>query len=194
MRNTTKENLKTLASLISEEYQVEKLVNSNLFLPVAFDTAEESGVELSRMIISRYESDLKNMCRSLNEKSKKAEEVKVEEPTEVEGFIFEEPEIKMKTVRGTIILYSDGTYELKKASKEAVVNPKVKIPNYSFFVEGEDGLIITKNTYKGYTIDEVDRVAGFPAKKGWAKYMLDNDFDLTDDDREVFMKIRRGEL
>jgi hypothetical protein len=24
--------------------------------------------------------------------------------------------------------------------------------------------------------------------------MLDNDFDLTDDDREVFLKIRRGEL
>jgi hypothetical protein len=95
----------------------------------------------------------------------------------------------------TINYYDDGTYEKVKPQsfKEDVVLGKV--PEYSMFAEGEDGLIVLKGTYKGKTLDEINIVAGFDtAKRGWAKYMLQQDKNLTDDDRDVFTKIMAGYL
>lgn len=179
MRSSTKQHLKTLAELIAEEYLLPQTINSNEFLEIAYHVAEENHIGLSEQLINKYEADLKFMCSSLNEE---------------DIFEEEEPKIEMKTVKGTIILYSDMTYEFVKPERNEVINPKVKIKDYSFFIEGEDGLIITKGTYKGHLIEEVDLIANFPAKKGWAKYMLRTDKDLTEDDREVFQKIILGQI
>lgn len=177
MRNSTKESLKLLAESISEEYKIPQLLNSNEFLEVACLVADEIGLNLGRQTISRYEAQLRNMF--LYKDLPKAAHV-VEEP------------VKEKELKLTIHLYNDGSYEFIKPE---VAKPSIRIPEYSMFVEGEDGLTIIKGKYVGRTIEEIDGVAGFGgAAAGWAKWCLKSDKDLTDDDRNVFHKIIAGQI
>lgn len=177
MRDSTKQNLKTLANAISDEYLIPQVLNSNEFVEIACCLAEDMGMSLSRQSIIRYESDLKLMChyRKGEHYQDLEEDIKIveEKPT--------------KELKLTINLYKDGSYEFIKPEVKPL---GIRIPDYSMFAEGEDGLIILKGTYKGKTIEEIDGVAGFEgASVGWAKWCLKADKDLTEDDRNVFNKI-----
>ena len=185
MREKTRGELVTLANKLVEEFDLDKIIGSNEFLEAALDLAEENDIEVGRPTLIRYESELKNICRS----------IEGEKFTEDKFDQFLEQYVEERKLIMTINYYDDGTYEKVKPQsfKEDVVLGKV--PEYSMFAEGEDGLIVLKGTYKGKTLDEINIVAGFDtAKRGWAKYMLQQDKNLTDDDRDVFTKIMAGYL
>lgn len=178
MRMSTRNDLLFLAKKMVEEFDVEKVIGSNDFMLIALDVAEESGIPLSKQTLSKYESELKRICKSMMLDTK-------------HEFIEELPERKLKM---TIHYYDDGSYEVVKPEKRSEVVER-PIPNWTMFAEGEDGLIILKGTYKGKTIDEIDQIAGFEgASKGWSKWCLKNDKDLTEDDRFIFNKIIDGTL
>ena len=63
------------------------------------------------------------------------------------------------------------------------------------FAEGEDGYIILKGKYVGKLIHQINEEAGFDtAAAGWAKYMLEKDKNLTDDDRSVLNRMVKNQI
>lgn len=197
MRHKTKSELAQLADLMVDKFDLDKIIGSNEFLEQAIFLANQNYIALNRQTLVKYESDLKEMCKV---RSFDKIELRPEIPFNDNNFdkFLEhleqyEPEPKRKLVM-TINYYDDGTYEKVKPQQKREVE-KLRIPEYSMFAEGEDGLIVLKGTYKGKTLDEINIVAGFDtAKKGWARYMLQQDKNLTDDDRDVFNKIMLGVL
>lgn len=194
MRCKTKRELAMLADILVDKYDIEKAMNSNEFLEYALHEATENYIALNRQTLVKYEGDLKEMCKARNFDKI---ELKPDIPFNDEHFdkFLEqyEPEPKRKLVM-TINYYDDGTYEKVKPQSE-IKRPEVRIPEYTMFAEGEDGYVVLKGTYKGKTLDEINIVAGFDtAKRGWARYMLQQDKNLTDDDRDIFNKIMLGSL
>jgi hypothetical protein len=190
MREKTRSELVTLANKLVEEFDLNKIIGSNEFLEAALDLAEENDIEVGRPTLIRYESELKRICKGIE-----GEKFIEDKFTEDKFDQFLEQYVEERKLIMTINYYDDGTYEKVKPQsfKEDVVLGKV--PEYSMFAEGEDGLIVLKGTYKGKTLDEINVTAGFDtAKRGWAKYMLQQDKNLTEDDREVFNKIILGLL
>lgn len=184
MREKTRTELASLADKIVEEFDLDKIIGSNEFLEAALDLAEENDIEVGRQTLLKYETDLKLMCKV------KADDAKFTED-KFDQFLETYPEGKKLIM--TINFYDDGSYE--KVKPEGVVKSTIKIPEWTMFAEGEDGLLILKGRYAGKYITDINEVAGFgTAKVGWAKWCLSNDKNLTEDDREVFNKIILGYL
>jgi hypothetical protein len=194
MRHKTKSELAQLADLMVDKFDLDKIIGSNEFLEQAIFLANQNYIALNRQTLVRYESDLKEMCKvRCFDKIELRPEIPFNDEHFDEFLEQYEPEPKRKLVM-TINYYDDGTYEKVKPEQKREVH-KLRIPEYTMFAEGEDGLIVLKGTYKGKTLDEINIVAGFDtAKKGWARYMLQQDKNLTDDDRDIFNKIMLGGL
>lgn len=202
MRKTTKDRLYDLARIIASDYNVKDLVGSNEFTEIAFHENEENDVELSRELITKYEAELKRITlRIENDIIEQLEE----EPLDafIDNFAKEQQEVEdisylftqeQKTLIGVINFYSDGTFEKITPKKEKPINP-VRVPEYTMFAEGEDGYIILKGKYVGKLIHQINEEAGFDtAAAGWAKYMLEKDKNLTDDDRSVLNRMVKNQL
>lgn len=182
MRSKTRDELLYLAKKMSDEFEIEKAINSNEFLEWAIDLSEEIGLEIGRQTLVKYEAELKRLCKSI-EDDKAIEMKKVIETIEVA----EKPRLKM-----SIHFYEDGTFKVEKFKKE---EEQLRFPEYTMFAQAEDGYLILKGKYKGRYIDEINELAGFGgAKQGWARWCLQNDNNLTDDDRELFNKILSNKL
>ena len=96
-----------------------------------------------------------------------------------------------------VITYSNGEKETKIISgatwADDIFNtPKIRIPNYSFFCEVEDGLMYIKGVNKEMMVGTVDDIRWPKAEKQYAMYLLKNDNDLTEDDKSVLNKIIQG--
>jgi hypothetical protein len=99
-----------------------------------------------------------------------------------------------KRLVAVIHFYSDGTFEKITPLKEKTTYD-VRIPDYTMFAEGEDGYIILKGKYAGKLIHQINEEAGFDtAAAGWAKYMLEKDKNLTDDDRSVLNRMVKNQI
>lgn len=180
MRMSTRNDLLFLSKKMVDTFHLEKVLGTNEFLPMALDLSEELGIPLTKQTLTKYESELKRICKSM---------MTTEETIEEEAIT--EWQTPKKEIKALITLYKDGTYNIEKPKEET----QIKIPEYTMFAEGEDGLIVLKGTYKGKLVEEIDQIAGWTGcAKGWAKYMLQNDKDLTEDDRGVFNKILLGLL
>jgi hypothetical protein len=190
MRPKTKEELKKLANIMVDKYQIANIKGTNEFLEIAVHEAEENDLEINWQTVKLQGEFLEKACQYLEKQ--KAPKVKEEVWPDM-------PEIKNKFVVMATLHFNDGTtqdlyYPPQMDFKAEYVESVQKVPEYSMFVLGEDGLIVTKGSYKGKTIDEIDEVNFKGAKRGWAKWCLSNDKDLTDDDREVFNKILQNQL
>jgi hypothetical protein len=184
MRQTTKEGLKQLAKKLSEEFDVEKAINSNEFLELAFDLADISEISLSEELIEKYEGELKRMCSSYI----------------VEKSFTPEPQKPERKLIRTVNYYSDGTYVevIDKVSEPAPKN----VPNWTWFVEGEDGIIYVKGKFKGqlagcggyFVNDRGYKTSEYKYALHWIDASQQGGTDLTEDDLNVFTKIVSGTI
>ena len=191
MRPKTKDELKKLAKIMVDKYHIAKIKGTNEFLEIAVHEADTNDLDINWQTVKLQGEFLEKACQYL-EKEKVQSEEKLETFTEMTP-------IANKFVVMATLHFNDGTtqdlyYPPQMDFKAEYVESVQKVPEYSMFVLGEDGLIVTKGSYKGKTIDEIDEVNFKGAKRGWAKWCLTNDKDLTDDDREVFNKILQNQL
>lgn len=207
MREKTKVELAKLAEILISKYQIDKIKGTNEFLECALIEARRGLIELDNQSIKRYEKDLQDKCVALqghvdwmcNEslmrtERKEKELFELEEELDDEfynyiGDVVDDMAIIQRAIDIMSRFHKDGTssefFDTFGSVKPQVYN----IPDYSMFVEGEDGLMVIKGSYKGKTLDQIDEVNFKGAKRGWAKWCLDNDKNLTEDDRGIFSKI-----
>lgn len=180
----TRNDLLLLAKKMVDEFHLELVIGTNEFIPFAWDLVEQHGIPLSKQSLVKYESELKRLCQSMTK------EVVSDgfNDDNLEKFIEEHRE--KRNLKFTVYFYDDGTYEVQKPQRS-----EVKIPEYSMFAEGEDGYIVLKGTNRGKLVHQIDELAGWVGcAKGWAKWCLSNDKNLTDGDRLVFQKIIDGKI
>lgn len=181
MRETTKQELRKLAGILVKTKDFASIKGTSEFIEAAVEIQRTAKINVDKQTVKKQQKFIEDMCNvmSREKEPKKA----VEEMT------------SLRTITKVVVHYSDGTIE--EVSTEIVSKqPEViqRVPEYTMFVEGEDGLMVIKGTYKGKTIDEIDAANFIGAKKGWAKWCLSNDKNLSDDDRGVFTKIMNGYL
>lgn len=190
MRQKTRDELIHLAERLSDEYHIEKVIGSNEFLEIALDVVEEEGIPLSAELLKKYEGELKRLCSSFMKESKTF--IKdINEVYTVDNLV--EKKLKM-----TIHYYDDGTYEVVKHNSQKEV--EAKIPHWTWFVQGEDGILYIKGQFKGQLAGcggYFTNSAGYKTSEyKYAKHFLDASksglTDLTEDDLEVFQKIVDG--
>jgi len=195
MRQKTRIELTKLAEVIVDKFHIDKILGSNEFLEIALDEAEKEDIEVNWQTIKSNEEWLKNKCVVLNKEGGFTDEG-------LDKFIEEiyekEPKRELKT---TIHLYSDGTFEVVKHKKEEVVDLS-KVPQYTMFIESEDGYLVTRGAYKGKYVHDIDKDSWVGCAAGWAnKILIDNERlgltrpgALTDDDKVVLEKVKTNKI
>lgn len=193
MRQKTKEELTKLAEILVTKYRNERISNTGQLMRSALSEARRHSIELDRKSITKYAKWLEEEINAVLESEWEAAfEEKTHENLDNDslydcwGVAVDDIEILDRAIG---IMQQ---FIFKKTSEHITEGPH--IPEYTMFVEGEDGLIVIKGTYKGKTIDEIDVVNFTGAKRGWAKWCLEKDTNLSDDDRAVFTKILEGKL
>lgn len=183
MRETTKGELRRLAGILVKTKDFASIKGTSEFIEAAVEIQRTAKINVDKQTVKKQQKFIEDMC---NVMSRENEPKKVEEIT------------SNRTITKVVVYYSDGTIQDITSFGTEIVSkqPQViqRIPEYTMFVEGEDGLMVIKGTYKGKTIDEIDAANFLGAKKGWAKWCLSNDKNLSDDDRSVFTKIMNGYL
>jgi hypothetical protein len=195
-RDKTKDELSKLAEIMVSKYQIDTILGTGDFLETALSEARRSNIQVSGQSIKKYEKDIAMKCKSLqahvdymSEQSVEEEESNFGDDNDLYtyyGDVAEDSFIVQKAME-IMSLYLKGNQTTNFTTTQY-------IPDYSMFVEGEDGLVVIKGSYKGKTLDEIDGVNFKGAKIGWAKWCLLNDKNLTDDDRNVFNKIMMNQL
>jgi hypothetical protein len=195
-RDKTKDELSKLAEIMVSKYQIDTILGTGDFLETALSEARRSNIQVSGQSIKKYEKDIAMKCRSLQAHVDYMSEQSVEEEESHFG-----DDNDLYTYYGDV---AEDSFIVQKAME--IMSRYLKgnqttnftttqyIPDYSMFVEGEDGLVVIKGSYKGKTLDEIDGVNFKGAKIGWAKWCLLNDKNLTDDDRNVFNKIMMNQM
>jgi hypothetical protein len=216
MRNKTKDELSKLAEIMVSKYQIDTILGTGDFLETALSEARRSKIEVDNQSIKRYEKELAMKCKALNEHIEySVEQQRIKEIRKsglLDDLLIEiNEELDLELDDNFYNVYGDAVDDMsiiKRASEimnrfltKDVTNEFFDgisgyqyVPNYSMFVEGEDGLMVIKGSYKGKNLDEIDEVNFKGAKRGWAKWCLDNDKNLTDDDRNVFTKILLNQM
>ncbi len=196
MRQKTKEELTRLAEILISKYQIEKIKGTNEFLECALVEARRGDIALDNQSVKKHEQWIESKCIALQGHVDYMSEQSVEEEESNFG-----DDNDLYTYYGDV---AEDSFIVQKAME--IMSRYLKgnqttnftttqyIPDYSMFVEGEDGLVVIKGSYKGKTLDEIDGVNFKGAKIGWAKWCLLNDKNLTDDDRNVFNKIMMNQL
>jgi roadblock/LC7 domain-containing protein len=194
-RDKTKDELSKLAEIMVSKYQIDTILGTGDFLETALSEARRSNIQVSGQSIKKYEKDIAMKCKSLQGHVDYMSEQSVEEESNFGddndlytyyGDVAEDSFIVQKAME-IMSRYLKGNQTTNFTTTQY-------IPDYSMFVEGEDGLVVIKGSYKGKTLDEIDGVNFKGAKIGWAKWCLLNDKNLTDDDRNVFNKIMMNQL
>ena len=195
-RDKTKDELSKLAEIMVSKYQIDTILGTGDFLETALSEARRSNIQVSGQSIKKYEKDIAMKCKSLqahvdymSEQSVEEEESNFGDDNDLYtyyGDVAEDSFIVQKAME-IMSLYLKGNQTTNFTTTQY-------IPDYSMFVEGEDGLVVIKGSYKGKTLDEIDGVNFKGAKIGWAKWCLLNDKNLTDDDRNVFNKIMMNQM
>lgn len=190
MRPKTKQELAKLADIMVSKYDISKIKGTNEFLEVAVHEADTNDLDVNWQTVKLQGEWLEKKCTVLDKESK--------------SFTKEEvwPEmtpIKNKFVVMVTLHYNDGTTQEMHSMPQLDFQPEYeepaqRIPEYSMFVEGEDGLIILKGTNKGKLVHQLDEINWRGYSRSWATYMLKEDKNLTDDDREIFNKMILGQV
>lgn len=196
MRFKTKLNLQKLANAICENYEVHKIINSNEFLEIALEEANELNIDLNEQTITKYEKELKIMSKCVDDGKSSSSEQPIE-------YNAEKPIFTKKLVM-TINYYDDGSYEKIKpvTTIDSSENPKWRVPNWSWFVEGPDGLVYVKGEFKGqlagcggHFINRAGyKISEYQYSLYWIDLTSKGASDLNEDDIEVFKKIRDGRI
>lgn len=181
MRVKTKQELRRLAGILVKTRDFNEIKGTSEFMEAAVQIQREHKIEVDKQTVKKQQKFIEDMCNVIsreNEPKKVVEEM-----------------TSLRTITKVVVHYSDGTTE-EVCTEIVSKQPEViqRVPEYTMFVEGEDGLMVIKGTYKGKTIDEIDVENFSGCKKGWAKWCLSNDKNLSDDDRSVFTKIMNGYL
>ena len=203
MREKTKVELTKLAEILISKYRINEIINSNELLEVAKVEARLNKIEVDRQSITIHERFIKDKCEALQghvdymaSQSKSLQEV-YEDLEDDDNFYdcYGDVVDDMAIVRRAVEIMSRfGNGSKPDTFFDTLGEVGQRFPDYSMFVEGEDGLMVIKGSYKGKTLDEIDEVNFKGAKRGWAKWCLDNDKNLTDDDRDVFTRILVNQL
>jgi hypothetical protein len=206
MRYKTKLELAKLAEIIVNNYKLEDIIGCNEFLEVALEEAEDIDLEINYQTIKKNEEWLKLRCKSL-EADKDYQSFTEEGLDDFIKEFLEEPQTPvetppqpLRTLLRTINYYSDNTYEIIKP--EVVEVQSNYIPEYTMFIESEDGFIVTRGAYKDKYVHEIDLGSWVGCAAGWANKILndnerlgsDRNGALTEDDKVVLNKIKQNKL
>lgn len=191
LKETTKKELSKLAEIMVKKYKVSDLKGTNEFVEYAIFEAKENDLQINWQTIKLRFSWLEMKCDSLLRGGDSfPQQVPFEEEVDEEFAPIPE-RIPVKVV----IWYSDGTKEVVQNKNETIPDKMIaKVPDYTMFVEGEDGLIILKGTNKGKLLHQLDDLNWKGYSKSWSSYMLKEDKNLTEDDRGVLRKLFLGQV
>jgi len=200
MREKTKVELTKLAEIMISKYQISEIKGTNILLEYALTEARRNDIRIDVQSIRKYEKWLEVKCLDLQghidymaSQSKSIEEEVDDELEDDENFYdcYGDVIDDMSILQRSIEIISRFTNATSKISQSYIGQ---KFPDYSMFVVSEDGLMVVKGSYKGRLLEEIDEVNFKGAKRGWAKWCLENDKNLTDDDRDVFKKIMINQM
>lgn len=200
MREKTKVELTKLAKIMISKYQISEIKGTNILLEYALTEARRNDIRIDVQSIRKYEKWLEVKCLDLQghidymaSQSKSIEEEVDDELEDDENFYdcYGDVIDDMSILQRSIEIISRFTNATSKISQSSTGQ---KFPDYSMFVVSEDGLMVVKGSYKGRLLEEIDEVNFKGAKRGWAKWCLENDKNLTDDDRDVFKKIMINQM
>jgi GTP1/Obg family GTP-binding protein len=200
MREKTKVELTKLAEIMISKYQISEIKGTNILLEYALTEARRNDIRIDVQSIRKYEKWLEVKCLDLQghidymaSQSKSIEEEVDDELEDDENFYdcYGDVIDDMSILQRSIEIISRFTNATSKISQSYIDQ---KFPDYSMFVVSEDGLMVVKGSYKGRLLEEIDEVNFKGAKRGWAKWCLENDKNLTDDDRDVFKKIMINQM
>ena len=191
MRVKSRQELTRLAELMVKEFVVENIIGTSDFLIYAQDIIEDENLDINIQTVEKWKDWVENKIKDIQVS---------EEPDEITKFINEMDKPK-KELKTTIHLYSDGTFEIVKHKKEEVVDLS-KVPNYTMFIESEDGYLVTRGAYKGKYVSDIDKDSWVGCAAGWAnKILIDNERlgstrpgALTDDDKVVLEKVKINKI
>ena len=202
MRKKTEVELTKLAEIMVSRYQINEIKGTNILLEYALTEARRNDIRVDIQSIRRYERWIEQKCVDLQghidymaSQSKSIEEEVDDELQDDDNFYDYYGDVidDMSILNRAIEIMSRYT---NRNSTSTVSQSDIgqKFPEYSMFVVSEDGLMVVKGSYKGRLLDEIDEVNFKGAKRGWAKWCLENDKNLTDDDRDVFKKIMMNQM
>lgn len=202
MRKKTEVELTKLAEIMVSRYQINEIKGTNILLEYALTEARRNDIRVDIQSIRRYERWIEQKCVDLQghidymaSQSKSIEEEVDDELQDDDNFYDYYGDVidDMSILHRAIEIMSRFT---NRNSTSTVSQSDIgqKFPEYSMFVVSEDGLMVVKGSYKGRLLDEIDEVNFKGAKRGWAKWCLENDKNLTDDDRDVFKKIMMNQM
>jgi hypothetical protein len=184
MRETTKGELRRLAGILVKTKDFASIKGTSEFIEAAVEIQRTAKINVDKQTVKKQQKFIEDMCNVMSRENE-PKKVEVTNPY-------------LRTITKVVVHYSDGTIQDITSFGTEIVSkqPQViqRIPEYTMFVEGEDGVMVIKGTYKGKTIDEIDVENFSGCKRGWAKWCLSNDKNLSDDDRSVFTKIMNGYL
>lgn len=190
MKERTKEELSRLAEIMVTKYNFKDIKGTNEFVEYALFEAKQNDLDINWQTVKLRMDWLEMKCDYLVKESCGR---KIEKP--IWEDVDSDDMIVGRKITKVVVYYSDGTKESIPYQNETIPEKMIaKVPEYSMFVEGEDGLIILKGTYKGRLVHEIDELNFKGAAKGWSKWCLTNDKNLTDDDRTIFNKILLGQI
>lgn len=202
MRKKTEVELTKLAEIMVSRYQINEIKGTNILLEYALTEARRNDIRVDIQSIRRYERWIEQKCVDLqghidymSSQSKSIEKEVDDELQDDDNFYDYYGDVidDMSILNRAIEIMSRFT---NRNSTSTVSQSDIgqKFPEYSMFVVSEDGLMVVKGSYKGRLLDEIDGVNFKGAKRGWAKWCLENDKNLTDDDRDVFKKIMMNQM
>jgi len=206
MRQKTKEELTRLAEILVSKYQVKEIRGTSEFLESALVESTRNKIEVDRQSIKKYEQWLEMKCASLQGHVDYMSNVSLEEAYEsleddnnwydCYGNVVEDNEI---VIRGAEIMIQSVKC---KCSKSADANKvEQKVPDYTFFAEGEDGLMYIKGKFTGHLVTGKAIAHNGPytvTESKYAEYILrenrEGRGDITEDDASVFIKVALGQI
>jgi hypothetical protein len=208
MRVKTRQELTKLAELMVKEFNVMDIINTEEFIDYAADIIEDENLDINIQTVDRWLSWLEQKVTDLaREEEKEKEKFDVDQivkemnlDEEVLKCLVKE-EVVTKELKITINLYTDGTYEVIKPKKE-VTPSSSRVPNYTMFIEGEDGYLITRGAYRGKYVQNIDEGSWVGCAAGWANKILSDNVRLgegrpgalTDDDKLVLENIKMNKI
>lgn len=202
MRKKTEVELIKLAEIMVSRYQINEIKGTNILLEYALTEARRNDIRIDVQSIRKYEKWIEDRCISLQghidymaSQSKSIEEEVDDELEDDDNFYDYYGDVidDMSILHRAVEIMSRFTNS-NSTSTVSQSDIGQKFPEYSMFVVSEDGLMVVKGSYKGRLLDEIDEVNFKGAKRGWAKWCLENDKNLTDDDRDVFKKIMMNQM
>ena len=204
MRQKTKEELTKLAEILVSKYQVKEIKGTSEFLESALVEARRNKIEVDRQSIRKYEQWLEMKCASLQgQVDYMASQSKEDEHEDFDDNWYDcygDVVDDMAIVRRAAEIMNQ--FAKDKSSNEFFNDlGKVKIPDYTFFAEGEDGLIYIKGKFAGHLVTGKGIAHNGPytvTEAKYADYILRENREgrgnITEDDALIFIKIALGQI